>query len=127
MQLSNQLTGLPTVGKKIGASLKRLGLITVEDLLYYFPFRYEDFSKTFIIDELEEGHQVTIKGTIETIASKRSPRKRMIITEAIVADESGRLRVTWFGQPFISKVLKAGDVVYLSGKITGNAFGLQMA
>ncbi len=126
MNLLTPIQDLNRVGKVLSGRLHLLGIETVQDLLYYFPFRYEDFSKTFIIDELQEGQQVTIKGTIETIASKRSPRKRMIITEAIVADESGRLRVTWFGQPFISKVLKAGDVVYLSGKITGNAFGLQM-
>lgn len=126
MNLSTPISELSKVGKALSARLKILGIETVEDLLFYFPFRYEDFSKTSIIDELEDGQQVTLKATIETIATRRSPRRGKILTEAIVADESGRLRVVWFGQAYISKVLKAGDVVYLSGKVTSNNFGLQM-
>ncbi len=126
MNLSTPISELNRVGKVLGTRLKYLGIETAEDLLFYFPFRYEDYSKAEVIDELQDGEQVTIHGKIEHIASKRSPRKRKIITEAIVADASGKLRIVWFGQPYIAKVLKTGDSVYLSGKVTRDAFGLHM-
>ncbi len=126
MQLTNQLTGLPTVGKKIGTSLKRLGLTTVEDLLYYFPFRYEDYRHLVPISQLEEGFQVTIKARLELINAKRSPRKRLMITEALVADETGEMRVVWFNQPFISKALKPGDILFLSGTVKKTMLGPEL-
>ncbi len=126
MNLETRLTALNKVGKVLSGRLKKLGLVTVEDLLFYFPFRYEDYSQTKKIADLEDGEEVTIKGKIEIIANKRSPRKKMIITEAIVVDETDRLKVVWFGQPFIGKTLKVGDTVYLSGKVKDDRFGMQL-
>lgn len=126
MNLQTPITQFNRVGKVLGARLKVLGLETAEDLLYFFPFRYEDYSRTAGIADIQEGEQVTIKAKIETIASKRSPRKRKLITEAIVADSSERMRIIWFGQPFISKILKVGDEVYFSGKVTNDMFGVHM-
>ena len=126
MTLDTPVAQLNRVGKAVAARLKHLGVVTVGDLLFYFPFRYEDFSHIKPIKDIAEGEQVTVRGKIELIANKRSHRKRMIITEAVVADESDRLRVVWFGQPFIVKNLKVGDTVYLSGKVTGDMFGRQM-
>ncbi len=126
MQLHTPVKLLNRVGKTLEKRLKHLGIETVQDLLFYFPFRYEDFSQLRKIKELKDGEQVTIKGKIELIANKRSPRKRTMITEAVVADETEQIKVVWFGQPFITKTLKPGDTVHLSGKITSDMFGMQM-
>jgi ATP-dependent DNA helicase RecG len=126
MNLVTPLTALPTVGKKIGASLKRLGLSTVENLLYYFPFRYEDYRHIVPVSQLQEGFQVTVKVRIEIINNKRSPRKRLMITEALVADETGELRVVWFNQPFIIKSLKPGETVFLSGTVKRSMLGPEL-
>ena len=106
--------------------LKRLGMVTVRDLLFHFPFRYEDFSQIVPINQLQAGQECTVQGTIELIASRRSPRKRTLLTEAIVNDGTEQLRVIWFGQAYITKVLKTGDTVSLSGKIKDDGFGVQM-
>ncbi|MBT4120402.1 MAG: ATP-dependent DNA helicase RecG [Candidatus Magasanikbacteria bacterium] len=126
MQFHTPVVKLNRVGKALEKRFKHLGIETVQDLLFYFPFRYEDYSKLRNIKDLQEDEQVTIKGKIELIANKRSPRKRTMITEAIVADETEQLKVVWFGQPFITKALKQGDSVYLSGKVSNDMFGLQM-
>jgi len=126
MQLHASVAKLNRVGKALEKRLKRLGVETVQDLLFYFPFRYEDYSKLRNIKDLQDGEQVTIKGKIELIANKRSPRKRTMITEAVVADETEQIKVIWFGQPFIAKTLKQGDSVYLSGKVSSDMFGMQM-
>lgn len=126
MKLETPVSELTRVGKTAAKYLHHLGIETVRDLLLYFPFRYEDFRTVVAMRDAKDGEQVTVKGKIELIANKRSPRKRKIITEAVVSDESGRIRVVWFGQPFITKVLKAGDTVYFSGKVTTDMFGTQM-
>ncbi len=126
MNLDINVTQLNRVGTALGKRLKHLGVDTVRDLLFYFPLRYEDFSQIVPIKNLVEGDQVTIKGRIELISNKRSPRKRMMITESVVADETGQIRIVWFGQPFIAKTLRVGDMVYFSGRVTGDMFGTQM-
>ncbi|MFA6427776.1 MAG: ATP-dependent DNA helicase RecG [Candidatus Magasanikbacteria bacterium] len=126
MNLTTPITQLNRVGKILATRLKHLGVETVEDLLFYFPFRYEDYSSVVSIKDLQEGMDVTIQGKIELISNKRSPRKRKMITEALVADDSGQLRIIWFGQPFIAKALHVGDSVYLSGKVKSDMFGLEM-
>ncbi len=126
MNIHSSLKDLNRVGNVLANRLKALGLETISDLLFYFPFRYEDYRKVVALDMVQPGEQITIKGKIEHLASRRSPRKRKIITEAIVVDEKDRMRVVWFGQPFLSKVLKVGDIVFLSGKVTQDGFGLHM-
>lgn len=126
MNLKTPIGQLNRVGKTLEKRLKDLGISNVQDLLFYFPFRYEDFSQIKLIKNIVEGEQVTIKGQIEIIVSKRSFKKRKIITEAVVVDDSDRIKVVWFGQPFISKILKVGDEVFLSGKVKSDMLGLSM-
>ncbi|MEK9183944.1 MAG: DEAD/DEAH box helicase, partial [Patescibacteria group bacterium] len=57
------------------------------------------------------------------IANKRSFRSRKTITEALVSDKSGSVRVIWFNQPYITKNIHVGDVVYLSGKAQADRLG----
>lgn len=126
MQLTTNVSQLNRVGKVLAKRLQHLGVETVEDLLFYFPFRYEDYSQVGTIGSLKDGEQMSIKASVEVIATKRSPRKGKLITEAVVADNTGRMRIVWFGQPFISKLLKVGDEVYFSGKVTRDILGPQM-
>ncbi|HYE59809.1 MAG TPA: ATP-dependent DNA helicase RecG [Candidatus Kapabacteria bacterium] len=126
MQLTTSVAELNRVGHMMASRLRHLGIVTVRDLLFYFPFRYEDYSHVASIKNIKEGEQVTIRGSIELIANKRSPRKRTVITEAVVADATDRIRLVWFGQPFIAKNLKAGDVANFSGKVSSDMFGMHM-
>ncbi len=120
------------VGKinKVGAvtakKLKRLGIEKAGDLLYWFPFRYEDYRKILPIKDLADGVEATIRGRVEMIANRRSFRSRKNITEALVHDDSGSIRVTWFNQPFIIKNIKAGEVIFLSGKIKSDMLGARL-
>lgn len=107
----NQVKG---VGPALEKALASLGLFTVGDLLDYLPRRYEDYSEVRSIAQLMPG-TVTIKATLER-ASGRYIRRGMHITEAVVTDGSGSLRVTWFNQPYRATALKAGQPYYFSGQ-----------
>ncbi|MGC9048786.1 MAG: ATP-dependent DNA helicase RecG [Patescibacteria group bacterium] len=117
MNLNTPVSQLNKIGQITAKKLTKLGINTVEDLLYHFPFRYEDWSKILTIAELKSKKSGTVRGKINLIANHRSPRKRMIITEAIVSDKTDSIKVVWFNQPFLITALRPGTEVYLAGKI----------
>lgn len=126
MDLDTPVSALSRVGKTTASRFKHLGINTAGDLLYYFPFRYEDFRRRVPIAEIKAGEAVTVLGAIELIASRRTHRKGKTITEAIVNDETGSLRAVWFNQPFLSKTLHTGDKIFLSGTIKDSMLGPEL-
>ncbi|MFH1564877.1 MAG: ATP-dependent DNA helicase RecG [bacterium] len=125
ISLTTPIHAIGPIGKAITSRLKKLDLKTAEDLLWHFPFRYDDYSQLKNIGQLVGGEVVTIKGKIELINNKRSKVKRTIVTEAMIADATGSIKAVWFNQPFLIKNLKAGDEIYLSGKVDFDYYGLQ--
>lgn len=123
MNLNTKILNLHGVGKTIAGRLKKLDLLTVGDLLHYFPYRYEDFSVSTDIDKLREGESANVVGTVELMQNRRARNRRMTITEALVANDSGEIKVIWFNQPFIKKNIHVGDTVSLSGKVK-NDYGV---
>jgi len=115
------------IGKATAKKLQKLGVQTAGDFLCYYPFRYEDFSRMVKIADLQAGMTANVRGKLEFIQNKRSPRQHMFITEGLVRDDSGQLRIVWFNQPFIGKSLHTGEIVSLAGTAQGGFLGLEMA
>lgn len=118
MQLSTPIEQIPRVGPQYQKRLKKLGIKTIRDLFYHFPHRYEDFSNLRPISQAKVGEIITIQGEILEIENTRTWKKRMILTQALVEDNSGTIKVVWFNQPYLINVLKKGDKVCLAGKVT---------
>jgi ATP-dependent DNA helicase RecG len=116
--LSSPITELYRVGQTTSKTLKKLGLGTVQDLLFYFPFRYDDFTKSLPIADLTTDTNANVIGTIELIQNKRSWKRKMYLTEALISDASETLKVIWFNQPFLTRNLKVGDKISLSGRLS---------
>ncbi|PLX21755.1 DNA helicase RecG [Candidatus Parcubacteria bacterium] len=117
MNLDTNIKHLNRVGETTAKRLKRLGIETISDLISFFPFRYENFSKSKKIKDLLSGESANVVGHIELINTKKSFRKKISITEAILRDEEDSIRVIWFNQAFISKNIKPGDKVSITGKV----------
>ncbi len=115
--LNAPLTVLFGIGPKNAELLKSINLNTLEDLLYYFPRRYDDYSQLKTINRLQYGEELTVVGTVQSIASRPVRGGATQITEAIVSDGTGALRLTWFNQPWLASRLPAGTQLVLSGKI----------
>jgi len=126
IELSTPLSQLPTVGPRTERLLIKLGLRTARDLLFYYPFRYDDFSQVSKISNLQIDVTATIKARVDLIKNWRSPRKRMILTEAILSDDSGLIKAIWFRQPFLIKLIKPGDELFLSGKVEKELLNFQL-
>ncbi len=121
LKLSSPIEVLP-IPKKYKKELRKLKLEKVGDLLFYFPQRYEDYSNLKKIKDLKIGEKVSIQGKIKEIENIISPLKKRVLTEALVEDETGSLRVVWFNQPFLKNYFKRGDKVSLSGKVSSDSF-----
>lgn len=115
------------VGETSFNKLKKLGISTLEDLLFYFPYRYDDLSKIIPISKIKTDEINTIKGKITVIKNHRTYFKRKIITEAIISDNSGSIKAIWFSQPFLIKILKPGEEVYFSGKAEEDKYGFYLS
>ena len=114
------------VGPALQKILKGMGIETCKDLIFYFPYRFNDFTRTLRIADLTIGETVSVNARIDMIANRRSRNRRMIVTEAFVSDESGSIKVVWFNQSFLIKNLQVGDEVVLSGKTSDTYYDLQM-
>jgi len=116
VRLDTPLKELKGVGEVLERGLARLGLVTVKDLLLYYPRRWDDYSVVERIADIRPG-LVTVRGRIEHLESRRSFRnKRLSVTEAIIADETGTIRAVWFNQPFVKAQLKMGERYAFKGK-----------
>lgn len=115
--VNNSIDTLSSASPKVIKTLKQLGILTIKDLLYYFPNRYDDFSRIIPIKDLEVGDHVTIQGKILSVKNNHLPYRRLFITEAIIEDDSASVKAIWFNQPFLVRNLKPDQLVNLSGKV----------
>ena len=108
---------LKTVGEGRAAILHAAGLETVQDLLYFFPFRYEDRRHPVQVDQLRKIDQpVTLRGRIVSAGTKTSPVRRLRIFEAMFDDGTGSVMLVWFNQPYLSDQIKRGDRIAIYGQ-----------
>lgn len=96
--------------------LEKLGIYSLEDFLYHIPFRYDDFSLVSKISAIQPGEIVTVKGQVKSIKNIYTKYGKNI-QKAEVADETGSIEIVWFNQTYLTKNIKTGDFISLSGKI----------
>ena len=115
MNLHQPLTVLPGVGPKSAEKFTKLGIESLQDLLLYFPFRYEDFKSKNVL-ELEDGEKAVISGVVTTPANvqyygyKRN-RLRFTIKQGEVV-----LAVNFFNQPYLADKVEVGSTIAIFGK-----------
>lgn len=116
LSLTTPVQYVQRVGPARATLLKKLGVETVEDLLSYVPFRYDDFSLVSPIARVQPGETVTIEGQITAFKNSFTKTGKKL-QEVKIADESGNLDVIWFNQPFLARIMPVGTRVRLAGKI----------
>ncbi|MHB1355930.1 MAG: ATP-dependent DNA helicase RecG [Anaerolineae bacterium] len=109
-----ELRGISTITQE---RLERLGIREVRDLLYHFPFRYDDFTQLQRINRLALGAEVTVVGAVWQVKMSRMSGGRTV-TRATVSDGTGSIEVSWFNQPYLERQLTRGTEIVLSGKVS---------
>ena len=124
--LQTSIEKIPRVGVAYAKKLKKFGIKTVQDLLFYFPARYDDFSQIVTIAEARNklGETACVQGEIIEIETTKSFYNRMAITKAVIQDLTAQINVMWFNQPYLEKSLKENDFICLAGKVSLSKEGL---
>jgi ATP-dependent DNA helicase RecG len=111
----SDLSAIKGLGPKTRELLdQKLGIRSQLELAYYFPRDYEDLTQITPINTLREGEKAVIKATILQIASFKTYRRGMHITEAILQDNTGQVKATWFNQPYLAKnMVKGVETIFI--------------
>lgn len=117
LTFTDDVSFVPGVGDRNAKKLNTLGIRTVKDLLYYFPFRYEDFSLRKTISQIQINETVTLKAAVKSIKSMPL-RGRRKVTEVFLEDGTGTIKAVWFNYLPQLKYLTKGKYVQISGKVS---------
>jgi ATP-dependent DNA helicase RecG len=108
---------LKGIGPETAKDYARLGLETLRDLLYYFPRRYDDYSRMKTINRLVMGEECTVIGTILESHLRPMRNRGGKMLKIIIGDPTGELEVTFFNQEFLARTLTQGKQIVISGRI----------
>lgn len=96
--------------------LKKLGIETVENLLYHFPARYGDVAEMRSIANLVKGEIATVFGRVTKLKASKTFRSKMTMGTAELDDGTGKIKLVWFNQPYLAKMIPEGVLVRVEGK-----------
>lgn len=97
--------------------LKKLGIKTVQDLLFHFPTRYGDTAEIHSVGSLKKGESAVIFGRLTGLKTKKGFRTKIPMAEGRIEDASQSIQVVWFNQPYIAKMYPEGSLVKAEGKV----------
>ncbi len=118
MNLKDRLTECFRILPAQEKALKRIGLETVEDLLYHFPNYYGDSAQVTSIENLKKGDTAVVFGKLSGLKTKKAFRRKMAMAEGSVEDETGKIKIIWFHQAYLAKMLEEGSMVRVEGKVS---------
>ena len=124
--LSQKISNFTRIDSHQEKALKKLGLSTVRDVLYHLPARYDRASSAKLIKDLMVGEQVTIYGKVRNLKTGKSFKSHASKAEGIIDDDTGTVKVLWFHQLYIAKLIQNNSLVKVSGKVSEKSGHLSM-
>lgn len=119
LALSSEITELSGIGPHRAKILAKLNINKVRDLLFDFPRRYDDFSVINTVDQLRVGQVMTVKGKVARVDTRWGwrGRQRMLRIFVDIADQTGKMAVTWYNLKFLPRQLWIGREIYVAGTV----------
>lgn len=111
------------VGPKRESLLRKLGIATLQDLVFYFPRDYEDRRRVIPIPEIQSEEKITTLGKLISVETKKM--SSITITAAVLSDGVNQILLKWFNQEFLQKILQTmkNKMVYVTGTAKRGQFG----
>jgi len=117
LELGSSVQYLKGVGPVRARKFKKLGVETVEDLLWFIPRRYEDRSKLSDLSSLEPGKTQAFLARVVSVEQRKTRRKNLTICTALLTDGISLIQAVWFNRVGLKSILKPGSRVAIYGKI----------
>ncbi len=127
MELQDKLENKFRLDANQKKALAKLKLFSVADLLFHFPLRYSDMSEVMRIGDLTPGVIATVYGKVSNLKTKKGFRSKIPMAEAEIEDLSGKIKIIWFNQAYLAKMIQLGESVKLTGKVTASKSGVYLA
>ena len=118
-------TSLKGVGEKTGKLFERLGIVTLRDLLSYYPRDYQAYECPVPIGQLKEQKVMSVESALVTNADLLR-FNRMQLVSARIRDLSGSLQLAWYNMPYMRASLKTGQLYVFRGRVVRKRGGLVM-
>src|SRR6202048_5308282 len=115
LELSTPAQYVKGIGPKLAEILAAKGIATVDDLLHYLPFRYEDRLNPRSIAELRAGEMATVIAEVRKSGLFRT--RRMPIFQLTVGQGRTKLQCIWFNAAYLQNRFQAGKMIALYGKV----------
>ncbi len=127
MRLEDNIINIKGIGEKTADSFSKLGIVTVKDLITYYPRTYKTYTDPVPVRETSEGDRVAVFCQIVTYVESRRG-KRYEITSLSASDATGSIRMVWFNKGYLRNQLKKGEsyVFYGTVKISGSMRVMEM-
>ena len=113
------------VGPKTAEILRKYGIRTVKDFLYNLPRDYENYARPTSIAEITPG-KIVIKGKIDKITTRKARRRNLTVTEGVISDKTGSIKVIWFNQSYRARQFTPDREYYFTGdyELKNNRYSL---
>lgn len=116
MNLLDDITLIKGIGDKTASSFHKLGVYTINDLIHTFPRNYLTYDEPINIAQTVIGERCAVQAIISSYVDVRKVRK-LTITNIVVKDSTGNIKITWFNSPFLRNVLHKGDTFIFVGTV----------
>lgn len=116
MQADISVRTIKGIGEKKAKLLEKLGIKTLQDLVYYMPRSYESQGIQACVCDLKEDETYHLVAVVDAKPQKKRIRSGLSLVSFTLADETGRTEAVFFNQPYIANMYQKGDRVYVSGK-----------
>ncbi len=114
-KLTDDITAIKGIGAKKAQDLHNLGLWQAEDVLYYFPFRYEDRTVVADLSTLKDGQMALICGEVAQVNNVRLPGRKILL-RVVLRSFGGKITLLWFNQPYLAQKFSLGKIVLAYGR-----------
>lgn len=121
MKPTDELTQHFRLVKTQKAALEKLGIHTVQDLLFHFPQRYEDVGAARHINDIVPNEVVTVYGELTNLEKKLAWKTKRYMVDATLTDATGSIGIKWFNQPYAASMFEHAKYVKVTGKPTGGS------
>lgn len=118
IHFSDELASVFRLDEPHKKALKRLGIVSVRDLFYHFPNRYDDPGEATDTNSIAKGQKVTLYGTMMKPKASKGWKTKVTMTQAFIETPTGKIKAVWFHQPYIAKMFPEGAIVKVEGTIS---------
>ncbi|HBV01508.1 MAG TPA: ATP-dependent DNA helicase RecG [Candidatus Taylorbacteria bacterium] len=118
MQLAALIETIFRITESQRKALHKFRIKTIEDLLYHFPSRYGDVAEVRNIENLQKGETAVVFGRISNLKATKAFRKKIPMGTGELHDDTGKIQIVWFNQPYLAKMIPEDALVRVEGKVS---------